>query len=91
MLPDGHACTALQGNLEGVSAVTLDSFAAQLWMLAPPCQPFTRRGLQQDTADGRAASFLHLLSLLPALQVSGRCVSRMKSALVSCAVQLMLP
>ena len=73
MSPDGHACAALQGNLEGVSAATLDGLGAQLWMLAPPCQPFTRRGLQQDTADGRAASFLKLLSLLPVLQVGGLC------------------
>jgi hypothetical protein len=43
---------------------------AQLWLLAPPCQPYTRRGLQQDTEDGRAASLLKLLALLPSLQVA---------------------
>lgn len=58
-----------QGNLEGVTAAKLDSFRAQLWMLAPPCQPFTRRGLQQDTADARSSSFQHILSLLPDLKV----------------------
>ncbi len=61
---------AAQGNLEGVTAAALDGYGAQLWMLAPPCQPFTRRGLQRDTADGRAASFLRLLALLPELKVT---------------------
>lgn len=58
-----------QGNLEGVSASVLDGFRAQLWMMAPPCQPFTRRGLQQDIHDPRSASFLKLIGLLPVLQV----------------------
>ena len=61
-----------QGNLEGVSASTLDDFSAQLWMMAPPCQPFTRRGLQRDTTDPRSASFLKLIGLLPSLQVRTR-------------------
>ncbi|EIE24809.1 S-adenosyl-L-methionine-dependent methyltransferase [Coccomyxa subellipsoidea C-169] len=57
-----------QGNLEGVSASVLDGFNAQLWLMAPPCQPFTRRGLQQDVADPRSASFLKLISILPSLR-----------------------
>lgn len=58
-----------QGNLEGVPASVLDGFKAHLWMMAPPCQPFTRRGLQQDIDDPRSASFLKLIGLLPTLQV----------------------
>ncbi|BDA49241.1 probable tRNA (cytosine(38)-C(5))-methyltransferase [Coccomyxa sp. Obi] len=57
-----------QGNLEGVPASVLDGFKAHLWMMAPPCQPFTRRGLQQDINDPRSASFLKLIGLLPTLQ-----------------------
>lgn len=69
-LADQHLHCAAQANLEGVTAAALDGYGAQLWMLAPPCQPFTRRGLQRDTADGRAASFLKLLALLPGLKVA---------------------
>jgi hypothetical protein len=68
----GKPSICRQGNLEGVSAATLDSFRAELWMLAPPCQPFTRRGLQQDIADVRTKSFQHVLRLLPQLKVMNR-------------------
>lgn len=37
---------------------------ADLWLLSPPCQPYTRGGLQRDAADGRAAGLLNLLNLL---------------------------
>ncbi|KAK9811898.1 hypothetical protein WJX72_012065 [[Myrmecia] bisecta] len=57
-----------QANLQKVSANVLDSFKAQLWMLAPPCQPYTRRGLRQDADDRRAGSFMRLIELLPILQ-----------------------
>jgi tRNA (cytosine38-C5)-methyltransferase len=47
----------------------LEEARAQLWMLAPPCQPYTRRGLQQDADDGRARSFMELISWIPNLKV----------------------
>ena len=47
----------------------LEEAAADLWMLAPPCQPYTRRGLQQDAADWRARSFLKILDWIPTMQV----------------------
>ena len=47
----------------------LEKADAQLWMLAPPCQPYTRRGLQQDANDARARSFLKLIDWLAAMQV----------------------
>ncbi|XP_017269527.1 tRNA (cytosine(38)-C(5))-methyltransferase isoform X2 [Kryptolebias marmoratus] len=36
-------------------------------MMSPPCQPFTRLGLQGDVADPRTKSFLYILDLLPRL------------------------
>lgn len=36
-------------------------------MMSPPCQPFTRLGLQGDMADPRTKSFLFILDLLPRL------------------------
>ena len=47
----------------------LEEAAAELWMLAPPCQPYTRRGLKQDADDGRARSFLKILDWISTLQV----------------------
>ncbi len=40
-----------------------------MWLLAPPCQPYTRRGLKKGADDGRAGSFLSLLRRLPTLKV----------------------
>ncbi len=59
----------LQINLEGITAAALDSFKADIWLMSPPCQPFTRRGLQLHAADRRSASFVHLLEILPSLKV----------------------
>ncbi|XP_029095347.1 tRNA (cytosine(38)-C(5))-methyltransferase isoform X3 [Monodon monoceros] len=37
-------------------------------LMSPPCQPFTRIGLQGDVTDPRTNSFLHILDILPRLQ-----------------------
>lgn len=58
-----------QGNIGALSGKLLDGFAADLWLLAPPCQPYTRRGHKRAAEDPRASSFLHLLCLLPQLRV----------------------
>lgn len=60
----------MQGNIEKLSTSKLESFKADMWLLAPPCQPYTRRGLQKDAADDRASSFMKLLSKLPEMQAS---------------------
>ncbi|XP_059183061.1 tRNA (cytosine(38)-C(5))-methyltransferase isoform X2 [Centropristis striata] len=36
-------------------------------LMSPPCQPFTRIGLQGDVSDPRTRSFLYILDLLPRL------------------------
>lgn len=59
----------LQGNIEKLSVEQLDAYKADLWLLAPPCQPYTRRGLQKDADDWRASSFMKLLLKLPQMQV----------------------
>ena len=59
----------MQGNIEKLSVKQLDSYAADMWLLAPPCQPYTRRGLQKDAEDWRASSFMKLLHKLPQMQV----------------------
>lgn len=58
-----------QSGIEGLTAPELDAYGADLWLLAPPCQPYARTGSRQGSKDPRAGSFLHLLSLLPQLKV----------------------
>ncbi|CAA0838340.1 DNA methyltransferase-2 [Striga hermonthica] len=54
-----------QGNIQTLSAVDLDSYGADAWLLSPPCQPYTRQGLQKGSSDARASSFLKILELIP--------------------------
>ena len=50
-----------QRNIAALTASELDEWKADLWMMSPPCQPYTRNGLKKDVEDGRAESFLELL------------------------------
>ncbi|KAK9273170.1 hypothetical protein L1049_017977 [Liquidambar formosana] len=54
-----------QGNIQSLSAADLDRYAAHAWLLSPPCQPYTRQGLQKGSEDARASSFLTILELMP--------------------------
>ncbi|CDP04792.1 unnamed protein product [Coffea canephora] len=54
-----------QGNIQSLSAADLDSYEAEVWLLSPPCQPYTRQGLQKGSSDARASSFLRILELIP--------------------------
>ena len=58
----------IANSLYAVPAARLDKFNSNLWLMSPPCQPFTRQGSQRDKADARAESFLRLLDLLPSLR-----------------------
>ncbi|XP_069585602.1 tRNA (cytosine(38)-C(5))-methyltransferase isoform X6 [Ranitomeya imitator] len=55
-------------SIEGISLEELDSLAFDMILMSPPCQPFTRIGLQGDVSDPRAKSFLYILEILPRLQ-----------------------
>lgn len=46
--------------------------------MSPPCQPFTRNGLQKDIEDPRTTSFVHLLELLPDLDIENILVENVK-------------
>ena len=43
----------------------LNSYAADMVVMSPPCQPFTRVGNQKGSADERTKSLLHWMQLLP--------------------------
>jgi tRNA (cytosine38-C5)-methyltransferase len=53
-----------QGNIQTLTASDLDKYKAQAWLLSPPCQPYTRQGLQKHSADARAFSFIKILNLM---------------------------
>ncbi|GMH43586.1 hypothetical protein BSKO_11508 [Bryopsis sp. KO-2023] len=57
-----------QGNIQGVPLKRIDDLKADIWLLSPPCQPYTRQGLKKDANDGRASSFLNLLEKLFAME-----------------------
>jgi len=59
----GHS--PYQGNIQSLTAAQLDKFRANAWLLSPPCQPYTRQGLQKDAEDARAYSFMKILELIP--------------------------
>ncbi|KAL4555761.1 hypothetical protein LXL04_038389 [Taraxacum kok-saghyz] len=58
-----------QANIQTLSATDLDRYRANVWLLSPPCQPYTRQGLQKQSADARASSFLQILEIIPQLKL----------------------
>lgn len=51
-------------NLEHCPVPFFEKIQADCWLLSPPCQPYTRGGLQRDDQDARAAGLLHLIEVL---------------------------
>eukprot|EP00438_Fugacium_kawagutii_P036545 Skav231225 [mRNA] locus=scaffold813:188111:190842:+ [translate_table: standard] len=41
---------------------------ADLWLMSPPCQPFTRTGHRRDVLDPRCRALLRLVDALPHLE-----------------------
>ena len=58
-----------QKPIERLTTKQLDTYNADLWVMSPPCQPYTRQRANQpsskkDVNDRRAASFTHLTTVL---------------------------
>ena len=64
-----HRLAPTAVNIATLTAARLDRWAADAWLLSPPCQPYTRRGLRRGGADDRAVSFIALLRRLPEMKV----------------------
>ncbi|XP_069846538.1 tRNA (cytosine(38)-C(5))-methyltransferase isoform X1 [Dipodomys merriami] len=58
----------LEKTIEGITLEDFDKLSFNMILMSPPCQPFTRIGLQGDMSDPRTNSFLHVLDILPRLQ-----------------------
>ncbi|KAF2070693.1 hypothetical protein CYY_007994 [Polysphondylium violaceum] len=57
-----------QKNIESLSVEELSAYKSNAWLMSPPCQPFTRQGLQKDDQDNRTNSFFHLLDIMKQMQ-----------------------
>ncbi|XP_077978631.1 tRNA (cytosine(38)-C(5))-methyltransferase-like [Glandiceps talaboti] len=54
----------MQRSIEGITVNQFDKLKIDVILMSPPCQPFTRIGLQADSADPRTKSFFHVLDLI---------------------------
>ncbi|GJJ71332.1 tRNA (cytosine38-C5)-methyltransferase [Entomortierella parvispora] len=57
-----------QRNIEAVPIELYDQKNADVWLMSPPCQPYTRTGNQEGSKDTRAKSFLYLMDILPKMK-----------------------
>ena len=68
-----------QKPIESLSPSKLDELRADLWLMSPPCQPYTRQRqgqsmLQRDIQDKRATSFTHLTRSLSKMKCPPACI-----------------
>ncbi|XP_069067649.1 tRNA (cytosine(38)-C(5))-methyltransferase [Pleurodeles waltl] len=54
-------------TIEGITLEDFNRLSIDMILMSPPCQPFTRIGLQGDVMDPRSKSFLYILDILPRL------------------------
>ncbi|KAG9290915.1 hypothetical protein G9A89_011065 [Geosiphon pyriformis] len=60
----GSDAPVKQRNIEALPLAYYDTLKADIWLMSPPCQPYTRIGLRHGSADIRSRSFLYLINLL---------------------------
>ena len=56
-----------QRNINGLTLSYIEQLKADVFLMSPPCQPFTRQGHRADDKDNRTSSFIHLLDVLSGL------------------------
>ncbi|KAI8051267.1 S-adenosyl-L-methionine-dependent methyltransferase [Syncephalis plumigaleata] len=54
--------------VESVSVKEYDALMADIYLMSPPCQPYTRTGKQLGSEDSRAKSFLRIIDMLGEMQ-----------------------
>jgi len=58
----------VQKLIESIPVSKYSTYRADMWLASPPCQPYTRQGLQKGSNDERSKSFLFLLNSIPKLE-----------------------
>ncbi|KAI5724144.1 hypothetical protein M8J76_016053 [Diaphorina citri] len=60
--------TNLRGrNIQSFSIEEINAMSPDVILMSPPCQPFTRTGLQKDIADARCTALSYLIETIPAI------------------------
>uniref|UniRef100_A0A1I8HR47 tRNA (cytosine(38)-C(5))-methyltransferase n=2 Tax=Macrostomum lignano TaxID=282301 RepID=A0A1I8HR47_9PLAT len=62
--PGVRVCTA---SLDSIGLARVRALAANLWLMSPPCQPFSRLGNRRGLDDARCRPLLRLLKVLASL------------------------
>ena len=55
-------------NVEHLPVKYYEDLRADIWLMSPPCQPYTRGGSLLDDQDNRAIGLLHLVSVLQKME-----------------------
>ncbi|XP_043250724.1 tRNA (cytosine(38)-C(5))-methyltransferase [Colletes gigas] len=58
----------INGNVQSLSAKQINDLNVDTILMSPPCQPYTRVGLQKDISDNRSSSLFHVLCLIPQIK-----------------------
>ena len=68
-------------NIETISVKYIESLQANMWVLSPPCQPFTRNNQtdHRDEKDPRSRSFKHLMTVLEKLKSRPICIGKLSN------------
>ncbi|KAJ2537669.1 hypothetical protein EV175_006653 [Coemansia sp. RSA 1933] len=64
----------MQRSIESLPMTLFEALRSDLWTMSPPCQPYTRQGLQKGSDDPRAKSFIFIVDLLGRLQNKPRMI-----------------
>ncbi|XP_076235538.1 tRNA (cytosine(38)-C(5))-methyltransferase [Calliopsis andreniformis] len=51
-------------NIQSISVEEINALDIDTILMSPPCQPYTRIGLQKDISDNRSISLFHVLELI---------------------------
>uniref|UniRef100_F1L8J8 tRNA (Cytosine-5-)-methyltransferase n=1 Tax=Ascaris suum TaxID=6253 RepID=F1L8J8_ASCSU len=58
-------CTTVhQCNIQALTSEFYDRQCADLWTMSPPCQPFTKKGMQRDVDDRRCDALMRICTAL---------------------------
>ncbi|KAI8829491.1 S-adenosyl-L-methionine-dependent methyltransferase [Chytridium lagenaria] len=63
-----HSIHPSTQDITSLTAEDLDVLRADIWLMSPPCQPYTRNGPRLMSKDRRAGSFLKMLEELPRMK-----------------------
>lgn len=77
-------------EIESLTDDQLKQFAADLWWMSPPCQPFTRRGLKRDLQDPRTGALVRLIDAIQSIRPNHVAVENVIGFLDSQAFELLM-